>query len=207
MPEPAFVVWLHGLGDSGAGWSDLKESCPDSLRHVRWHFPTAPVQPVTCNDGEKRSWFDIKSIPVTPAEPDDPKGLDESVATIHKLIKESGVPAKRVAVGGFSQGGLLACYAASTYPERLAGAISLSGWAPRRKKLQELVPESNRDLPMFWGAGTADPVVIPPLVKVSMEAYGEFNPNLSAAFVPGMGHSVHPQEMQEVWSFLEKHLA
>lgn len=41
------------------------------------------------------------------------------------------MPADKVLLGGFSQGGALALYAALTYPERLAGVMSLSCWLPR----------------------------------------------------------------------------
>lgn len=60
-----FILWLHGLGDSGEGWQHL----PRELglpRNVRSSFPTAPEQPVSCNGGfSMTSWMDLQSIPVS----------------------------------------------------------------------------------------------------------------------------------------------
>lgn len=45
-----FVLWLHGLGDSGAANEPIKTyfSSPQ-FKNARWSFPSAPSQPVTCN--------------------------------------------------------------------------------------------------------------------------------------------------------------
>lgn len=42
----------------------------------------------------------------------------------------AGIPADRIILGGFSQGGALALYSALTYPEKLGGVIGLSCWLP-----------------------------------------------------------------------------
>jgi hypothetical protein len=66
----AGVVWLHGLGDSGAGWSFLQHEIGASLATavggpLKWVFPTAPTAPVTCNGGfSMTSWMDLDDIPV-----------------------------------------------------------------------------------------------------------------------------------------------
>jgi predicted esterase len=46
----ACVVWAHGLGDTGAGWSWLPRAFR-GLPHVKWQFPTAPERPVSVNGG------------------------------------------------------------------------------------------------------------------------------------------------------------
>lgn len=59
---------------------------------------------------------------------------------VHGMINNeirSGIPASRIIVGGFSQGGALALYAALTYPEQLAGVIGLSCWVPLHKSFPE----------------------------------------------------------------------
>lgn len=56
------------------------------------------------------SWFDIASLSPSAQEPEDEKGLLESVRTIQGLIgkeTDAGIPANRVVVGGFSQGELV----------------------------------------------------------------------------------------------------
>lgn len=56
------VVFLHGLGDSPAGWSSLEHQLPSlkpSLgQDVHYVFPPAPTIPITINGGElKIKWF------------------------------------------------------------------------------------------------------------------------------------------------------
>ena len=44
--------------------------------------------------------------------------------------ERAGIPSNRVLIGGFSQGGALALYAALTLEKPLAGAMALSSWLP-----------------------------------------------------------------------------
>jgi hypothetical protein len=48
-------------------WSDLQNMLGSKMPHVKWAFPNAPVQPVSCNMGMKMpSWFDLPTIPLEP---------------------------------------------------------------------------------------------------------------------------------------------
>lgn len=60
---------------------------------------------------------------------------------------KSGIPANRVLLGGFSQGGALALYTAFTFPERLAGVVALSCWLPIHKSFPSALKCPN-DVPV-----------------------------------------------------------
>jgi len=46
----SFVLWLHGLGDSGPANEPIKTLFTSSqFRDTKWSFPSAPSAPVTCN--------------------------------------------------------------------------------------------------------------------------------------------------------------
>jgi len=64
-PNPnASVIWLHGLGDDGHGWSAVVPGLklPPTMA-VRFLFPHAPTMPVTINNGYvMRAWYDILSF-------------------------------------------------------------------------------------------------------------------------------------------------
>lgn len=51
----ATVVWLHGLGDTPAGWFPACREMHAKLKakghSVKFVLPEAPVQPVSCNGG------------------------------------------------------------------------------------------------------------------------------------------------------------
>ncbi|TZF87880.1 alpha/beta hydrolase, partial [Cognatilysobacter lacus] len=133
-PSPAWsVIWLHGLGADG---NDFAPLVPELVRRdwpaIRFVFPHAPVQPVTINGGMRmRSWYDIVSFDLTGRA--DSAGVDESVARVEALVErevERGVPASRIVLAGFSQGGAVALAAGLRREEPLAGLVALSTYLP-----------------------------------------------------------------------------
>ena len=58
------MIFLHGLGDTSMGFYDLFLDSKNQFNLVppncKVVLPTAPIQPVSLNDGyEMNSWFDI----------------------------------------------------------------------------------------------------------------------------------------------------
>lgn len=167
-PNPLFsVIWLHGLGADGSDFEPvvpelgLDESCG-----TRFIFPHAPMIPVTCNGGYvMRAWYDIISLATDSRRIDD-AGIVASRAAIRRLIEREvarGVPAGRIFVAGFSQGGAVAYATALTHPEPLAGVIALSTYIPNpRWQVAEATP-ANATIPVFAAHGTEDDVVAPAL--------------------------------------------
>lgn len=47
------VIWGHGLGDTGHGWSFLAEQLGSTFPGVKWLFPHAENRPITLNGGYK----------------------------------------------------------------------------------------------------------------------------------------------------------
>lgn len=94
-----------------------------------------PTMPVTLNNGFKMpSWFDLKSLEAR--GPEDEAGIKKASESIQSMIdaeEREGIPANRIVLGGFSQGGALALYTALTYKKPLAGVIGLSCWLPLHK--------------------------------------------------------------------------
>ena len=112
LPATACVIWLHGLGDSGAGFSPIVPELGLPKNHpVRFVFPHAPEQPVTINQGYvMRSWYDIKSMDLHNRA--DMQGVLESEVKVRALISEqisAGIPASNIVLAGFSQGGVVVC--------------------------------------------------------------------------------------------------
>lgn len=97
--------------------------------------PTAKTIPVTLNAGFRMpSWFDLKTL--DESGPEDEEGIKVAALEVQNLIDneiKAGIPADRIVLGGFSQGGALALYSALTFPHKLAGVVALSCWLPLRK--------------------------------------------------------------------------
>ncbi|HEY5863227.1 MAG TPA: alpha/beta fold hydrolase, partial [Casimicrobiaceae bacterium] len=129
-PSPsASVIWMHGLGDDGHGWSEVVPALrmPPTLP-TRFLFPHAPVMPVTINNGyAMRAWYDIRENDFNNRA--DLAGVKRSQQQVEVLIAHEqarDIPASRIVLAGFSQGGAIALYAGLRHPQRLAGIVALS---------------------------------------------------------------------------------
>ena len=167
-PNPGVaVIWLHGLGADG---HDFEPIVPElglaSSPAVRFVFPHAPHQPVTCNGGYvMRAWYDIISLDSTSRRIDE-AGIISSRDIVRRLIereKSRGIPVDRIFLAGFSQGGAVAYTSALTHPERLASVIALSTYMPSAALVAREATAANKALPVFAAHGTGDGVVSPSL--------------------------------------------
>ena len=65
IDKPYFsLIWLHGLGDSSAGFLDyFQHQLSPVFKGARIKLLHAPIRPVTLNGGMKMaSWYDIKHL-------------------------------------------------------------------------------------------------------------------------------------------------
>ncbi|MEX0900763.1 MAG: alpha/beta fold hydrolase [Gammaproteobacteria bacterium] len=149
------VVWLHGLGADG---HDFEPLIPEIGLKLRYVFPHAPVRPVTLNGGlQMRAWFDLYSS-IRDARVDE-VGIAEARASVTALIDrevERGMPAGKIVVAGFSQGGALALATGLAYPSPLAAIVSLSAWLP---PAYANAAAAQIATPIFIGHGAYDQVV------------------------------------------------
>lgn len=206
-----FILWLHGLGDSGPANEPIRTlfTSPD-FKNTFWSFPSAPSVPVTCNYGAVMpSWFDIHEIPVTANSPKDESGVLKAVQNVHKMIDkeiEAGTSPNNVFVCGFSQGGALALASVLTYPKTLGGGAVFSGWIPFNASIIEQIKPPARKTPILWSHGMADRTVL-------FEA-GQAGPlflekaGISCEFkaYPGLGHSISNEELHHLESWIKSHL-
>ena len=157
------VIWLHGLGDSGAGLAPLVEALalPADLP-VRHLLPDAPERPITINMGYRmRGWYDIKSFE-EPADRAVESHVRESAARIASLIEQlvaEGFAPERIVLAGFSQGGVIASFTALRHPVPLAGLLCMSTYLAVPDALPGEMSEAARALPICYMHGIYDDVV------------------------------------------------
>ena len=72
---------------------------------------------------------------------------------------DRGIPAARIFLAGFSQGGAIALQLGLSYPQKLAGLIILSSYLLFDNELENRLQEANRHTAVFVGHGTQDPMV------------------------------------------------
>ncbi|RKP27603.1 Phospholipase/carboxylesterase/thioesterase [Syncephalis pseudoplumigaleata] len=203
----ATVFFMHGLGDSGAGWAPVTENLAQYMPHVKFVLPNAPARPVTLNFGMSMpAWYDIHSLADMDQEEDD-KGVLESLEKITKMIRDEmhhGIPSNRIVVGGFSQGSALALLTGMTFDYKLAGIIGLSGYLPLRTKISTMMSEANRKTRIFMGHGDSDEVVQYKFATLSAQTLEKAGYPVTFKAYRGMGHSSSPDELRDMLTFLNE---
>jgi len=209
-PSPrAAVIWMHGLGADGYDFVDVPPALrlPESLA-VRFVFPHAPMQPVTINGGMvMRAWYDIR--PDAGARREDEPGLRQSQRQVEALIareKARGVPAARIVLAGFSQGGAMALQTGLRHPERLAGIMALSCYLPLADLVAAEASAANRDVPIFLAHGTHDPLIPLTRARRALESLTGLGYAVEWHEYP-MPHSVCDAEIRDIGAWLARILA
>ena len=198
-PEAA-IIWLHGLGADG---HDFEPIVPELglERPVRFVFPHAPIRPVTINQGMRmRAWYDILQLG---GGPEDEAGLRASQKLTEELIREQHLPANRIVLAGFSQGGAIALLTALHYPERLAAVMALSTYLPLAAKLAAGRSAANSDVPIFMAHGSYDDLIPMGRAQASRDALNALGYPVEWHDYP-MPHSVCAPEIADISAFLSR---
>jgi len=201
----AAIVWLHGLGADGNDFVPIvRELDLPSELAVRFVFPHAPMIPVTLNSGYvMRAWYDISFDGVN-KRPDN-QGIRSSQAAIEQLIareKTRGIPARRIVMAGFSQGGAVTLQTGLRHAERLAGLMVLSSYLPLGETLAAEGSPANADVPIFMAHGREDAVIAIDLAERSVEKLRELAYPVDWHEYP-MQHSVCLEEIADISAWLK----
>ncbi|MBU3695978.1 alpha/beta hydrolase [Dechloromonas sp.] len=209
-PNPAWaVIWLHGLGADGTDFEPVvPELCLPDTPAVRFIFPHASYQPVTCNGGYvMRAWYDIISLARDSREIDE-AGLIASRQRVRSLIaaeEARGIPARRIILAGFSQGGAVAYLTGLTHPERLGGIVALSTYIPSPRLLRAELVAEQLEVPVFAAHGDEDDVVAPELGEAARDLLRELGAAPEWRSYP-MPHSVCFEEIRDLGQWLSQRL-
>jgi phospholipase/carboxylesterase len=182
------LVLMHGLGSHEG---DLFGMAPG--------LPLGPViaslrAPLPESGGW--AWFPR----TTPGSPE-PTGVDEAAVAV--LAWLDTLEFTSVSLLGFSQGGAMALQLLRHAPQRFTAAVNLSGFlAPG--ELPGDAELAQRRPPVFWGRGTADPI-IPDAAIERTEAWLPAHADATIRIYEGLGHSVSTQELGDLVAFLHEH--
>ncbi|MCE2573088.1 alpha/beta hydrolase [Motilimonas eburnea] len=205
----ACVIWLHGLGDSGAGFAPIvpELNLPNQHR-VRFIFPHAPICPVTLNQGQRmRAWYDIKTMDL--ANRADEVGVVESVELVNGLIAEQlalGITAEQIVIAGFSQGGVVALHLACRSQHTFAGVLAMSTYLCQGNKLGQEKTPANLNTPIAFQHGQYDEVVPMQAAKQARQTLQEHGFNTQWQVYP-MPHSVCHKQIADISQWLQQRLA
>lgn len=210
----AAVIFLHGLGDSGDGWSWLPQLVGQSkLIHepINYVFPNAPKIPVTINNGfAMPAWFDIYELG-NPHARQDVAGFFKSCEVLKEFILEQhnqfNIPLEKIVIGGFSQGAAISLATLALLDIKIGGCVALSGFCPVKNEITDRYnknPGVNFDTPIFQGHGTVDPVINYDYGKQTSELYKQLGfKNLKFNTYTGVAHSASEEELADVIKFIK----
>jgi phospholipase/carboxylesterase len=211
-PDPQWtVLWLHGLGADG---HDFAPIVPELLMRdgnrrdwpaLRFVFPHAPQRAVTINGGARmRAWYDIRDFDL--ANRADAQGVEESIVQVEALIAreaERGVPASRLLLAGFSQGGAITLAAGLRRREPLAGLIGLSTYLPMHDRAAQQLAAQATSQPVFMAHGLQDPVVPYAAGEMSAATLRDLGFAIDWHRYP-MPHSVCAEEIRDLGDWMSR---
>jgi phospholipase/carboxylesterase len=194
------IIALHGWGASA---HDLIGLAPifDGGRSL----VLCPQGPLGFQAGPGQvgyGWF-----PLTGGGEADPAEVRKGVEALQRFIDSAlathPVDPRKVALLGFSQGGVMAYALALHHPAAYAGLIALSSWLP--DEMAEVIPANPElaNLQTLVIHGTKDPMISIDLAHESREALAKLG-------VPAryreyeMGHEINPEALRELTSWLDE---
>jgi phospholipase/carboxylesterase len=204
----ACIIWLHGLGADG---HDFEPLIPQlgvvEAQGVRVVLPHAPRRPVTINGGMVMpAWYDILAPDFTRGQ--DSNGIRASAQQLRALIRreiDAGIPAEKILLAGFSQGGAIVLHTGLRYPQPLAGILALSTYLPLADSLAAEGAAANFTVPIMMAHGTQDPVVP---MSLAMQSRNELQQQGYTVewHSYAMQHAVCPEEVRDIRGWLAQRL-
>ncbi|MEX2200116.1 MAG: dienelactone hydrolase family protein [Dongiaceae bacterium] len=198
----SIVILLHGYGADGNDLISLAPLWARLLPHTLFVSPNAPF-PCEINP-MGRQWYGFEG-----ASPETILAGTRTAASLidghlDGLIEETGVPAARVALVGFSQGAMMALHVALRRREALAGVLGFSGALVAPEHLAE---ELRSKPPILLVHGDADPVVPHSSMQQAAAVLKEAGIPVATETRPGLPHAIDQVGMAMGARFLTEVLA
>ena len=153
-----------------------------------------------------RAWYDIKTMDFNNRA--DLEGVLESAHEVEKLLDaemEKGIPAEKIVLAGFSQGGVIAYHLGLRLDKPLAGILALSTYMCKPEQLGNEAHDANRNTPIFVGHGQDDEVVPMSMGRAAYEVLQKNNYQAQWQDYP-MQHNVCLQELKDISTWLKQRL-
>eukprot|EP00298_Acanthocystis_sp_HF-20_P002498 c12913_g1_i1.p1 GENE.c12913_g1_i1~~c12913_g1_i1.p1 ORF type:complete len:233 (-),score=110.09 c12913_g1_i1:119-817(-) len=203
--QTSTVFLIHGLGDSASGWLEPAKFFARTMPSCKFILPTAPSQPVTWNGGMVMpSWYDI--VGLNSREKESAEGIQQSKKLIEHLIQaeiQNGIPANKIVVGGFSQGGALSIFTGLQQELTFAGVLVMSGYLTGKSQFQ--ITEQAKLSPVLHCHGKDDPLVRIDWARDTAKALKEGGvKSLELKEYDGMAHELGQTEMNDIQEWLLK---
>lgn len=197
LPAPWLLVLMHGVGSNERDLMGLAPFVPPAFHvlSLRAPFTLAPGS---------YAWFEFDVLPDGSRRIDDAQE-EASRARVDRTVREAaaqlGVPARRVVVGGFSQGGIMSLTQLITQPDALHGAMVLH--SRLLHKVEPLAHASALAGKALWVShGSEDAVIAPSSARHIRERMAAWGVEVAGADYPG-GHEIRREELDDAMDWLQ----
>lgn len=197
-PFPALIA-LHGWGANAHDLFGLAPAIHDGKAVVL--CPQGPVRFRIGAGMEGYGWF-----PLNPGQPPDVEAFMAAAEALRQFIDSAlqcfPIDPARVALAGFSQGGIMAYELALREPKRFAGLAALSSWFP--EPLANLLPEvpEHEGFPVLVVHGTRDSSIPVDRAREAREALRTYGVSLMYREFD-MGHEIHQDALRVILRWLD----
>lgn len=196
--EPWLLVLMHGVGSNEQDLFGLARLMPPQFHVLSLRAPYV-LSP------DAYAWFEFQILANGERQINEEQER-ESRFLVGEMIasagKQLGVPAERIVVGGFSQGGIMALSLLLTQPASVRAAMV---WHSRL--LSQVVPhiappEAFEGKALWVSHGSADNVIPPSAAQATRELARTLPLALSGSDFPG-AHEIRPAELQGTLAWLQ----
>jgi len=190
------IIFLHGIGASGAQLMPLASSWRAGLPNTRFAAPDAPM-----HHWRGHQWFSTEGNPLDPVKVMAArKAFDELISDI--VRREGFAEAhERVAFVGVSQGAIVALDAVASGRWKIGALVSFAGLLPP----QPISPAS-KNTPVLLVHGQADTTIPAAASTLAAAQLGAAGFKVELDVEPGVGHTISSAGAAKSLSFLRKSL-
>lgn len=192
------IVLLHGVGGTGADFAPLAQALRSEFPQAAVVAPDAP-HPFD-GGGLGRQWFSVAGVTESNRAERVAAVLPGLSAWLRATQQRLGVGPAATALGGFSQGAILALETAKAEDGIAGRVLAFSG------RFVDLPSAAPRHTTLHFFHGGADPVIDARHSRLALEALATLQGDATLDVAEGVGHQLHPALIQRALFRLRNHI-
>ncbi len=196
--EPWLLILLHGVGSDEANMFSLAPHVPPQFHVLSLRGPIAL-------DTQSHAWFQVQFTPTGPLihEAQEAASRVLLAEVVASAAMQLGIPAQRVVVGGFSQGGIMSLSLLLTQPQLMQAAMVMHSRLLEQVEPLIAAPERLEGRQVWVSQGLADQVMPPARGQYIRERLESLPVGLRYAEFAS-GHSITAAELDESMNWLRE---
>lgn len=179
------MILVHGRGATAESILELAD------------FFAIPGMAYLAPQAAGNTWYPYSFLnPIAQNEPHLSSAL-QVLADLGTKVAAAGIPAKRLALGGFSQGACLAAEFVARHAQRYGALLLFSGGVIGPPGTPRNYGGSLRGTPVFIGCSDVDFHIPPERVKETAVLFREMGGQVTEKIYPHMGHTIVQDEIDQ----------